>query len=158
MSNKIEQTSFDGSFDGTNFELEFQNEILEKTKSIIEDFTGKKIIINYNSLSEGDDYQINVPDYQNDTMIITIDSSSEDRKTSLEKAMAEILYGSDRSLVNNLAIDKTENISNVDWRMTANQSYMEGYEILNRIRCNSAIGRQSKGTTDRIIKNNSETV
>ena len=41
MSNKIEQTSFDGSFDGTNFELEFQKEILEKTKSIIEDFTGK---------------------------------------------------------------------------------------------------------------------
>ncbi len=163
MSNKIEQTSFDGSFDGMGFEHEFQNEILDKTKSIIEDFTGKKVLIEYYCLPDGDDYQVECfnysnTDYRDNTIRITISNNSKDRKTSLEKAMAEILYGSDRRKVNELSRSKTQNIPNPNWRETANQSYMEAYEILNRLRCNSAIGKQYKGTNDRILKNNSEMV
>ena len=161
MSNKIEQTSFDGSFDGMGFEHEFQDEILDKTKSIIEDFTGSKVEIQYQGLPAGDEYQVECfnyssTDYRDNTIRITISDYSSDRKTSLEKAMAEILYGSDRRKVNELSRSKTINIPNPNWRETAKQSYMEAYEILNRLRCNSAIGKQYKGTNDRIIKNDSE--
>ena len=157
--------------DGLSFETgKGEDKILKDTLELIKRFTGKdakyqiddsipdgqyrifSMIYSPSNADEDDNnqytdnvkggYQISIPDIN--------------KKTSIERAMSEILYGSDYQNAKAWASQEAEKLHNADWK---NQSYeinLEGYETLNKIRCQHAIGKQYIGTGDRIEDENNK--
>jgi len=144
---------------GLSFESSEKDKIISNTVKLIEKFTGK-------TTTHFIDDQIPMGEFRifnrtewignREEDIIQIGVSSYNTKTSIERAMAEVFYGSDYQYAKQWAHEESYKISNPDWRKQSYEINLEGYETLNQIRCQDAIGKQYVGTGERITKEDIE--
>ena len=147
---------------GLSFETgDSEEKILSNTLEIIKQLTKKDAVwVCDPSIERGEYciYNMQYTDYDSDESRFTnnpnggfqINISNENKKTSIERAMSEILYGNDYDGAKDWALEESRKFKGEDWQKKAFDVNLEGHETLNKIRCQDAIGRQYIGTGERI--------